>query len=60
MKKILSVVLMTALLLAIATTAMAATGLGSMTSVKLTPAGASAGNVSVNTTMCAVTLDDNG
>ena len=60
MKKILTVVLATALLLALATTAMAATGLGSVTSVKLTPAGASAGNVSVNTTMCAVTLDDAG
>ena len=60
MKKILTVALMTALLLAIATTAMAATGLGSVTSVKLTPAGASAGNVSVNTTMCAVTLDEAG
>ena len=61
MKKILTVALMTALLLAIATTAMAATGLGSVTSVKLTPAAADkAGQVSVNTTMCAVTLDDAG
>lgn len=60
MKKILTVALMTALLLAIATTAMAATGLGSVTSVKLTPAGESNGSVSVNTTMCAVTLDDAG
>ena len=60
MKKILTVALMTALLLAIATTAMAATGLGSITSVSLTPAGSSNGSVSVNTTMCAVTLDDEG
>ena len=60
MKKILTVALMTALLLAIATTAMAATGLGSVTSVKVTPAGEAAGSVSVNTTMCAVTLDDAG
>ena len=60
MKKILTVALMTALLLAIATTAMAATGLGSITSVSLTPAGASNGSVSVNTTMCAVTLDEAG
>ena len=60
MKKIFAVALMTALLLAIATTAMAATGLGSVTSVKVTPAGDAAGNVSVNTTMCAVTLDDAG
>ena len=61
MKKILTVAVMTALLLAIAATAMAATGLGSVTSVKLTPAAADkAGQVSVNTTMCAVTLDDAG
>lgn len=60
MKKILTVALMTALLLAIATTAMAATGLGSVTCVSLTPAGSSNGSVSVNTTMCAVTLDDAG
>ena len=60
MKKMLTIVLATALLLAVASTAMAATGLGSVTSVKLTPAGASNGSVSVNTTMCAVTLDDAG
>ena len=61
MKKILTVVLTTALLMALATTAMAATGLGSVTSVSLTPAAADkAGSVSVNTTMCAVTLDDAG
>ena len=60
MKKILTIALATALL-ALATTAMAATGLGSVTSVKLTPAAADkAGSVSVNTTMCAVTLDDAG
>ena len=55
MKKILAVALMTTLLLAIAATAMAATGLGSVTSVS-----AADGSVSVNTTMCAVTLDDAG
>ena len=61
MKKILTVALMTALLLAIATSAMAATGLGAVTAVTLTPATAEkAGSVSVNTTMCAVTLDDAG
>ena len=61
MKKILTIALATALLLAVASTAMAATGLGSVTSVKLTPATADkAGSVSVNTTMCAVTLDDAG
>ena len=55
MKKIFAVALMTTLLLAIAATAMAATGLGSVTSVS-----AADGSVSVNTTMCAVTLDDAG
>ena len=61
MKKMLTIVLAAALLLAVASTAMAATGLGSVTSVKLTPAAADkAGSVSVNTTMCAVTLDDAG
>ena len=60
MKKILTIALLTMALLAIATSAMAATGLGSVTSVSLTPAGASNGSVSVNTTMCAVTLDDAG
>ena len=61
MKKILTAVLVAALLLTLATGALAATGLGSLTSVKLTPATAdAAGSVSVNTTMCAVTLDDEG
>lgn len=61
MKKILSAVLMAALLLTVATGALAATGLGSVTSVSVTPATAEkAGSVSVNTTMCAVTLDDAG
>ena len=60
MKRILTAALLTALMLTIAAGAFAATGLGSVTSVKLTPAGASAGSVSVNTTMCAVTLDDAG
>ena len=61
MKKILTTVLLIMALLAIATSAMAATGLGAITSVKLAPATAdAAGSVSVNTTMCAVTLDDAG
>ena len=61
MKKILTAVLVAALLLTLATSALAATGLASLTSVKLTPATAdAAGSVSVNTTMCAVTLDDEG
>lgn len=61
MKKTLTAVLLTALLLTLATGALAATGLGSVTSVAVTPATAeSAGSVSVNTYMCAVTLDDEG
>ena len=61
MKKILSAVLMTALLLTVAAGALAATGLGSVTSVSVTPATAEkAGSVAANTTMCAVTLDDEG
>ena len=61
MKKILTTVLLIMAVLAIATSAMAATGLGAVTSVRLTPATAEkAGSVSVNTTMCAVTLDEAG
>ena len=61
MKKFLTIALLIMALLAITTSAMAATGLGSVTSVSLTPATAEkAGSVSVNTTMCAVTLDDAG
>lgn len=62
MKKILTAALLTALLLSLAVSAMAVTtGLGSVTSVTVTPATAdAAGSVSVNTTMCAVTLDDEG
>ena len=61
MKKILTVVMLTALMLALATSALAATGLGSVTSVAVTAAEADkAGSVSVNTTICAVTLDDEG
>ncbi|MGN0772476.1 MAG: hypothetical protein ACI4MP_01625 [Candidatus Ventricola sp.] len=61
MKKILTVVMLTALMLALATSALAATGLGSVTSVSVTAAEAEkAGSVAANTTMCAVTLDDEG
>lgn len=61
MKKILTVVLAAALLLAMTTCAMAATGVGSVTTVTATAATAEkAGSVSVVTTMCAVTLDENG
>ena len=61
MKKILTVALLVMMALAITTSALAATGLGAVTSVSLTPATAEkAGSVSVNTTMCAVTLDEAG
>lgn len=61
MKKILSAVLMMALLLSVAAGALAATGLGSVTTVANTAATADkAGAVSVNTTMCAVEVDDEG
>lgn len=61
MKKILTVILAAALLLAMSTCAMAATGIGSVTTVEATAATADkVGSVSVTTTMCAVTLDENG
>lgn len=61
MKKILSTVLMTALLLTVAAGALAATGLGSVTSVTVTDATAEkAGSVSVSTYLCAVSLDEEG
>lgn len=60
MKKILSAVIAMTLLLSVATCALAATGLGSVTSVTNTAAGEKDGSVSVNTTMCAVTLDEEG
>ena len=61
MKKILTAALVAAMLLCVATGALAATGLGSVTTVSNTAATADkAGSVSVNTTMCAVTLDDEG
>lgn len=61
MKKILTAALVAAMLLCVATGALAATGLGSVTEVSNTAATADkAGSVSVNTTMCAVTLDDEG
>ena len=60
MKKILSVVLAAMMILSM-TSAFAATGVGSATSVKVTAATAdAAGSVAVDTYMCAVTLDDNG
>ena len=61
MKKMLCVALVAAMLMTVAAGALAATGLGSVTTVSLTEATADkAGSVSVNTTMCAVTLDDEG
>ena len=61
MKKILSAALMAALLLSVSAGALAATGLGSVTEVTNTAATADkAGSVSVNTTMCAVSIDDEG
>lgn len=61
MKKMLFAAMLTILMLALATSAMAATGLGSVTSVSVTPAEADkTGTASVNTTSCAVTLDEAG
>lgn len=61
MKKILFAVLMTALLLTVTAGALAATGLGSVTSVTVTDATAEkAGSVSVSTYLCAVSLDEEG
>ena len=60
MKKLLSVVLAAMMILSL-TSAFAATGVGSATSVKVTAATAeAAGSVAVDTYMCAVTLDENG
>ena len=61
MKKILTAALLTAIMLTIAASAFAATGLGSVTTVTNTAATADkAGSVSGYTYMCAVTLDDEG
>lgn len=60
MKKVLSAVLALVLALSMTTCALAATGLGSVTTASATAAGEKAGSVSVNTTMCAVSLDEEG
>jgi len=61
MKKILSAILVAMLLMSLTMSAFAATGLGSYTSVTVTAATAEkAGTVAADTTMCAVTLDDEG
>ena len=60
MKKALALVLALVLVLCSAS-ALAATGVGMVTSVTTTAATADkAGTVSVNTTVCALTLDENG
>lgn len=61
MKKILTAVVLTALLLSLTAGALAATGLGSVITVTNTAATAEkAGSVSGYVYMCAVTLDDEG
>lgn len=61
MKKILTAAIAALLLVSLASCAFAATGIGSTTTVTSTPATAeAAAKVSVTTTMCAVTLDENG
>ena len=61
MKKILSAIILAALLLTVATGALAATGLGTVTAVSCTAATAdAAGSVEVDTTVCAVTIDEEG
>ena len=61
MKKILSAVLVAMMLLSLAASAFAATGLGSYTEVTITPATAEkAGVVTAYTHLCALTLDEEG
>ena len=60
MKKMLSAILAMAMILSLSTCAMAATGLGSVTTVSANAAGEKDGSVSVNTTLCAVSLDAEG
>lgn len=61
MKKILSAVVLAALLMSLATCAFAATGLGVVSTLNNTAATAEKdGSVSGYTFMCAVTLDDEG
>lgn len=60
MKKIVALVL-AMMMIAMTACAFAATGCGAVTSVSCTNAeGETAGKVSITTTMCAVTLDENG
>ena len=61
MKKILTAVLAALLMMSLTVSAFAATGLGSHTAVTVTAATAEkAGSVAADTTMCAVTLDEEG
>lgn len=61
MKKFAMAAATAALLLSVSTGALAATGLGSVTSMSGSGATADkAGSVTVNTTMCALELDDEG
>lgn len=61
MKKLIAFVLVAIMMMSVASMALAATGVGSVTSVSASDASADAnGKVSVNTTMCAVTIDENG
>ena len=61
MKKILSAIVLAALLLTVATGALAATGVGTVTAVSCAAATAdAAGSVEVDTTVCAVTIDEEG
>lgn len=61
MKKFAMAAATAALLLSVSAGALAATGLGSVTSMSGSAATADkAGSVTVNTTMCALELDDEG
>lgn len=61
MKKLIALVLCVVMMMSVASMAMATTGIGAVTSVSCTDAAADAnGKVSITTTMCAVTLDENG
>ncbi len=61
MKKILSAALICMMLMTLATSAMAATGMGIITTVSATSATAEKnGSVSLTSIICAVTLDDEG
>ncbi len=61
MKKILTAVLAFVLMMSLTLSAFAATGVGSHTTVTVTPATAEkAGSVEVTTYVCAVTLDEEG